>query len=98
MAENRNRAGRPCLVADIDQRQDRELALRYEFHNICSSLSYSEMMALSRTLAVHYGTVLHWKYNTQFPRRDIALQIIDWAKAGKPMHQVRPYPEVFDTI
>ena len=92
MAVTYSKAGRPCYVAVIDFRNDRELALRDAFHKVCSSFNYRDKMALSRALHVAPITVETWKYGLRFPRKDIAQQVMDWVNAGKPMKQERPYP------
>lgn len=93
MAVTYSKAGRPCFVADIDFSNDRELALRDAFHKVCSKFCYRDIMAISRAMNVTPNTVETWKYGLYFPRRDIAQQIIDWDKAGKPMKQRRPFSE-----
>lgn len=98
MVVSYSRAGRPCLVADIDFSEDKELAFRDEFYQACSDLHYGECMALSRTFSVNYCTVLKWKYKLQFPRKDIAQQIIDWVAQGKPMKKVLPGQTTSDML
>jgi len=90
MAVSCSRAGRPCLVADIDFSKDIELPLWDRFHEVCSKFRYAEIMAVSRAFAVHYNTVERWKYGLQFPRKGIAQQVIDWVEQGKPMKRVLP--------
>jgi len=93
MAIGCSRAGRPCFVADIDQSQDKVLAFQDEFYGACSDLRYGECMALSRAFNVSYLSVLKWKYRIRCPRKDMAEDIIEWVRAGKPMKQRRPYPD-----
>ena len=93
MAVNCSRAGRPCLVADIDQTQDKVLAFQDEFFEACANLRYGECMALSRALGISYLSVLKWKYKIRCPRKDMAEEVILWVEQGKPMKQVRPFPE-----
>ena len=98
MAVTCSRAGRPCFVAEIDLSDDREMALRDAFYKACETFRYRDIMALSRALHVAPITVQTWKYGLRFPRRDIAHEVIDWVNAGKPMKQVRPFPETVSMI
>lgn len=98
MAVIYSKAGRPCFVADIDFSNDLQLAFRDAFHKSCSDFKYREIVAVSRACGVTTTTVENWKYGLSFPQKDIAQQIIDWVKAGKPMKQVRPFPESFNML
>ena len=82
------RTGRPYFVAKIDFENDRTIELMDEFYRACSAFRYREMMALSRALGISDRTIRAWKYKETFPRWDIALQVIDWVKHGKPMEKV----------
>ena len=90
------RAGRPCLVADINHSNDKELEFWDRFYKACSNFRYAEIMALSRALGVSSRTVENWKYKLTFPRKGMAQQVIDWVDNNKPMKQVRPFSESFD--
>ncbi len=98
MAVACSRAGRPCLVADIDFSKDRDLTFWDEFYKVCSEFRYAEEMAISRAFGVDPRTVRNWKYRQTYPRKGIAQQIIDWVNQGKPMKQVRPFPESFNML
>ena len=93
MAVSCSKAGRPRFVAEINFNNDLQLAFRDEFHSVCSDFRYREIAAVSRACGVDIRTVKNWKYGMTFPQKDIAQQIIDWVKAGKPMRQERPFPE-----
>lgn len=93
-----SRAGRPCFVAEIDFGNDLQLAFRDRFRNACSGFRYRDIVAVSRACGVSARTVENWKYGITFPQKDIAQQIIDWVKAGKPMKQVRPFPDTFNMV
>jgi hypothetical protein len=79
------RTGRPCVVADIPFQNQRKVQLLEEFYAACSTFRYRETMALSRALGVQPSTVENWKYQLTFPRWDIAVDIIEWVKMGKPV-------------
>jgi len=64
---------------------DKRLELLREFYAITATFKYREVMALSRALKLHPRTIDRWKYGETFPRWDTALDVIAWAKAGKPM-------------
>ncbi len=98
MAIGCSRAGRPCLIADIDQSQDKVLAFQDEFYEACSDLRYGECMALSRAFNISYLSVLKWKYKIRCPKKDVAEEVIAWVGQGKPMKQKRPFPESFDML
>jgi hypothetical protein len=80
--------GRPCAVAEIDFDNDRKLKLLDEFYYACANLNYLEIMALSRALGVWPSTVKNWKYKITLPRWDIAIDVIEWVRQGKPMKKV----------
>jgi len=85
--------GRPYYKAIIDKRDD-DLPLRYAFADAIRSCNYRELMALSRDLNVSYSTLYKWKamdHTQAFPRnRMVAVWIVAWWKAGKPMEKIRP--------
>lgn len=93
MAISCSRAGRPCLVADINAGEDPDIALWDEFYEVCRHLCYGEIMALSRFFQVAPRTIERWKYGNTYPGDGKAKQTINWAKAGKPMKERRPFPE-----
>ena len=77
--------GRPFVVATMSFANDKKLELMREFYTITATFRYREVVALSRALKMHPRTIDRWKYGETFPRWDIALDVIDWYKAGKPM-------------
>ena len=84
------RRGRPHLVAIIPFNNQRKVQLLDEFYAIVSTFRYPEVMAVSRGLDVHPRTVDRWKYRESFPRWDIALDVIEWHKQGKPVRRQVP--------
>lgn len=78
-------SGRPRSVAQIPFSNRRKVELLDEFYGACSSFRYPEIMALSRGLGVSANAVERWKYRLSFPRWDIAVDVIEWVKAGKPV-------------
>jgi len=98
MAVSCSRAGRPCLVADIDFSKDTELAFWDRFYEVCADFRYAEVMGVSRALGVSARTVENWKYKLTFPRKGIAQQVIDWVEQGKPMKRVLPGQTVSDML
>ena len=93
MAVSCSRAGRPCLVAVIPHKRDKELAFQDKFYEACANLRYGECMALSRYFCISYVSVLRWKYGMRFPKAERARDVIDWVEAGKPVEHRRPFPE-----
>ena len=83
-----NGRGRPYFVADIPFDNHKRLRLLDQFYKATAQFRYRDIMALSRAFSVHPGTVENWKYRLTFPRWDIALDVIDWVKRGKPMDLV----------
>ena len=90
MALGTSRAGRPYVVAVIPFSNERKVRLLEEFYGACESFHYRETMAVSRALGVEPRTVERWKYKETFPRRDIAEDLIEWVKQGKPIRMVSP--------
>jgi hypothetical protein len=88
MAILTEKRGRPYYVARVPFSNDRKLAFMDEFYNITRTFHYREIMALSRALNVTPVTVQNWKYKTTFPKWDIAYDVIDWYRNGKPMDLV----------
>ena len=82
--------GRPCAVAVIPFSNARKVELLEEFYGVCAAFHYPEIMAISRGLNVSPNAVERWKYKLSFPRWDIAVDIIEWAKRGKPVVMVSP--------
>ena len=76
--------GRPCPVAEIPFCNERKTKLLEEFYAVCSTFRYRETVALSRALGVQTRTIENWKYQQSFPRWDIAVDVIEWVKMGKP--------------
>jgi hypothetical protein len=91
------RIGRTYFVAKINFENDRKLELLDEFYRVCSTFHYREVMALSRALGISDRTIRAWKYKETFPRWDIAVEVIDWVKRGKPMEKIvsRPIVDMF---
>jgi len=81
--------GRPCAVAEIPFCNERKVQLLQEFYAVCSTFRYRETVALSRALGIAPRTVERWKYQESFPRWDIAVDVIEWVKSGKP-YKMRP--------
>ena len=77
--------GRPCAVAEIPFSNHRKVELLQEFYGVCATFRYREMMALSRALGINDRTIRRWKYQESFPRWDIAVDVIEWVKQGKPV-------------
>jgi hypothetical protein len=77
--------GRPSYYADIDLSRDLEQGQVDAFYSVMSSLTYREMMALSRTLGCNYVTVWRWKQIRTVPRDGIVKLIIRWGSQGKPL-------------
>lgn len=88
--------GAPRYVAVIPFSIAEKQGLIQEFYDACSDFRYRDIMALSRALNLTPQTIQNYKYKTQFPRWEIANDIIKWVKAGKPMERVsqsnRPSP------
>ena len=82
--------GRPCSVAEIPFSNERKVKLLQEFYGACATFRYPEIMAVSRALGVHRATVERWKYQLTFPRWDIAVDVIEWVRQGKPTKVVPP--------
>ena len=80
------RRGRPRDKADISFAHDPALFYRDKLSAACETLSYHDIMALSRALGKTPRTIYNWRYGTKFPR-DIAdaLRVLDWTAAGKPI-------------
>jgi len=81
----RETRGRPFYVADIPFTNDAKVQLLQDFYAAVATFKYRETMAVARQLGVHERTVYRWKYHESFPRYDIALDIIEWVRRGKPM-------------
>ena len=83
--------GRPCAVAEIPFSNARKVDLIEEFYRVCSTFHYPDIMAVSRGLRVSRNTVERWKYGLSLPRTwDIAIDVIEWVKLGKPKRYVPP--------
>jgi hypothetical protein len=93
MAVSCSRAGRPCFVADFDASRDRLLAFWEQFYSICSVFAYRDIVAVSRAYGISTNAVERWKYGINFPKKDRAEEVIEWVAQGKPMKQMRPFPE-----
>lgn len=91
-----NKRGRPYFVADIPFNNDTKMQLLHDFYKVTAKFRYRDIMALRRCLSVHPSTVENWKYKVTFPRWDIAVDVIDWAKRGKPMYLVHQRNKVVD--
>jgi len=90
--------GRPCAVAEIPFSNDRKVRLLEEFYDICATFHYPEIMAVSRGLRVSQNTVERWKYRLSFPRWDIAVDVIEWVRQGKPVKMVSPSQSPVSTM
>jgi len=82
--------GRPCAVAVIPFSNARKVKLLEEFYGICATFHYPEIVAVSRGLRVSQNAVERWKYGLSFPRWDIAVDVIEWDKKGRPIVMVPP--------
>jgi len=81
--------GRPYYVADIPFDYDKRVKLMTEFYKVTAKFKYRDIVALSRCLNKHISTIEKWKYGESFPKTDgIAIDVIEWAKRGKPMNLV----------
>lgn len=80
--------GRPYYEADIPFQNETKVQFLSQFYKVTAKFHYRDIMALSRKLGVHPSTVERWKYQVTFPRWDIAIDVIEWAKRGKPMNLV----------
>ena len=76
--------GRPGLVAVVPFRNSRKMALLNEFYETCAAFRYPDIVALSRAFRMQPRTIENWKYKVTFPRWDIAVDVIEWVRAGKP--------------
>jgi len=85
-----NTGGKPCVVAVIPFRNERKVSLVSEFYDTCETFRYPEIYALSRALRISTSTVENWKYKITFPRWDIAIDVIEWVRNGKPMVKMSP--------
>lgn len=87
MIFGRKAPGRPYYVADIPFENDRRIALLTEFYNITKKLHYRDIVALARAFNMTERTIYAWHYGERFPRYDIMMDVIEWAKRGKPMRK-----------
>jgi hypothetical protein len=87
MIFGRKALGRPYYVADIPFENDRQIALLTEFYSIAKRLCYRDIVALARAFSMTERTVYAWHYGERFPRYDIMIDVIEWAKRGKPMRK-----------
>ena len=88
MAAFGNKSGRPYYVANIPFNNDRKMAFMDRFYKITATFHYREIMALAHAFNVSPVTIQNWKYKTTFPRWEIAYDVIDWYRRGKPMDKV----------
>ena len=80
--------GRPYFVADIPYNHDSQVQFMNEFYKVTAKFHYREVVAVARAFNMHPVSVLRWKYKETFPRWAIAIDVIEWAKRGKPMTKV----------
>ena len=79
------RPGRPRREADIDWTTDPAQFYYDRFYEACSSLCYSDCLALSHTLKISLRQVYNWRNRVCFPHDiGVALHVMDWVAAGKP--------------
>ena len=88
MAPFSSKRGRPYYVANIPFRNDRKLAFMDRFYKITATFHYREIKALAHAFNVSPVTIQNWKYKTTFPRWEIAYDVIDWYRRGKPVDKV----------
>ena len=80
--------GRPFYVADIPSANDTRLRIMTEFYQVTARLKYRDIRALARCLGRHPSTIDKWKYRVSFPSADIAMDVIEWVRRGKPVTKV----------
>lgn len=80
--------GRPFYVANLPGGIGTKQQILDDFASVMRAINYREITALARTLNLNRGTVSNWKYCNNTPRLDIALDIIKWHHAGKPVSLV----------
>jgi len=82
------RRGRPRYVADYTWKNALVQSYYDEFYNACHTLTYREMVALSRLLGFSLRTIYRWKNDEDFPRHiEAVLVVLEWTKRGKPIRQ-----------
>ena len=87
MALGSTSVGRPYFEAAIPFQSDRANQCLDEFYNICASFHVQDVIQVSRGLGVTERTVRNWKYGVTFPKLDIALDVIEWDKLGRPLRK-----------
>jgi len=80
-------AGRPYYEAAIPFQNARKVALLEEFYGVCRTFHVQEIIQVSRGLGINERTVRRWKYAESFPRWDIAIDVIEWTRQGKPLRK-----------
>jgi len=90
--------GRPYYVADIPFKVDRELSLLDEFYGIAKRLCYREIVGLARAFNMSERTVYAWRYGERLPRYGIMLDVIEWAKNGKPLRKKYQKPPFYSML
>lgn len=90
--------GRPYYVADIPFKVDRKIALLNEFYGVAKRLCYREIVALARAFNISKRTVYAWHYGERFPRYEIMLDVIEWAKNGKPLRKEYQKPPFYSML
>ena len=59
-----------------------------DFHKICSTFHYRDVVALSRALGLSDKTISGWKYCRSKPALPMVLSVIKWGNQGKPMRKM----------
>jgi hypothetical protein len=72
----------------------RKVQLLEEFYGVCATFRYPEIMAVSRALGISDRTIRRWKYQESFPRWDIAIDVIEWVRMGKPVEMTPAVPQI----
>jgi len=80
--------GRPYLVAVVPFSNSEKVQLLDDFYTAVGAFKYAECSALARALNVSIRAVYRWKYRERFPRWDVAIDVIQWVRAGKPVRKV----------
>jgi len=85
------RRGRPYFVPKVSGAYDTRLRFQDKFYGVCSTFHYREIAGWARFLGCHTFTVERWKYGMAFPKDDVAQQIIDWDRDGRPWEKVEAW-------
>jgi hypothetical protein len=85
------RGGRPGYYAVLPTVvDDPMLEVGAKFHEAVHKLRYREVVGLSRSLNMSYGTVLRWRYGLTRPSLEVMVQVIEWVRLGKQLETRKP--------